>query len=378
MILLARRRRPSTGRRGTQGVALDRRPPDARVAAAAAAASPLGRGARRDVPAGLGRTCSRVRGGSRSARSTSSRAVILVRPRSSRAGEGAGQVEIVAVHDAARPFASPELFARVIQAVADGADGAVPVLAVTDTVLRVRGETVEGTEPRDELALGQTPQAFRTSVLREAHAKADVAGASFTDDASMLRWAGFDVRAIPGDPANVKITTIADLAHADRRMGGDDGLNLRSDWGSTCTPSPRVGSYGSGGSCSKARSASRDTRTVTSCATPSPTRCSGPSRWATSESISRRRLPRRRASPGKSSWAEPCASFRIGARAPVSMDVTVVCDRPQIAPRRGEMRDRLAAISGIPVDRVSVKATRPEGLGLVGDGIGCLALAVVR
>lgn len=64
-------------------------------------------------------------------------------------------------------------------------------------------------------------------------------------------------------------------------------------------------------------------------------------------------------------------------RAPVSMDITVVCDRPQIAPRRGEMRHRLAAISGVPVDRVSVKATRPEGLGLVGDGIGCLALAVV-
>ena len=64
-------------------------------------------------------------------------------------------------------------------------------------------------------------------------------------------------------------------------------------------------------------------------------------------------------------------------REPVSMDVTVVCDRPQIAPRRVEMRGRLAAISGLPVDRVSVKATRPEGLGLVGDGIGCLALAVV-
>jgi 2-C-methyl-D-erythritol 4-phosphate cytidylyltransferase/2-C-methyl-D-erythritol 2,4-cyclodiphosphate synthase len=131
-----------------------------------------------------------------------------------------GQVGIVAVHDAARPFASPELFARVVEAVADGADGAVPVLAVADTVLRVRGEIVEGTEPREELALGQTPQAFRTSVLREAHAKAEVAGASFTDDASMLRWAGFEVRAIPGDPANVKITTIADLAQADRRMGG--------------------------------------------------------------------------------------------------------------------------------------------------------------
>jgi 2-C-methyl-D-erythritol 4-phosphate cytidylyltransferase/2-C-methyl-D-erythritol 2,4-cyclodiphosphate synthase len=64
-------------------------------------------------------------------------------------------------------------------------------------------------------------------------------------------------------------------------------------------------------------------------------------------------------------------------RAPVSVDITVVCERPQIALRRSEMRDRLAAISGIPVDRVSVKATRPEGLGLVGDGVGCLALAVV-
>jgi 2-C-methyl-D-erythritol 4-phosphate cytidylyltransferase / 2-C-methyl-D-erythritol 2,4-cyclodiphosphate synthase len=193
------------------------------VAAAAAAASPLVGGLVVTFPPGwegraracvedLGVPAHLVEGGD--SRQASVGAALAKVP---------GQVEIVAVHDAARPFASPELFARVVQAVADGADGAVPVLAVTDTVLRVRGEIVEGTEPREELALGQTPQAFRTSVLREAHAKADVAGASFTDDASMLRWAGFEVRAIPGDPANVKITTIADLAHADRRMGGDDG-----------------------------------------------------------------------------------------------------------------------------------------------------------
>jgi 2-C-methyl-D-erythritol 2,4-cyclodiphosphate synthase len=65
-------------------------------------------------------------------------------------------------------------------------------------------------------------------------------------------------------------------------------------------------------------------------------------------------------------------------RAPVSLDVTVLCDRPAIAPRRLEMRDRLAGISGVPVERVSVKATRPEGLGLTGEGIGCLAIAMVR
>jgi 2-C-methyl-D-erythritol 2,4-cyclodiphosphate synthase len=63
--------------------------------------------------------------------------------------------------------------------------------------------------------------------------------------------------------------------------------------------------------------------------------------------------------------------------APSSCDVTVVCDRPAIAPRRTEIRASLAAVLSIAIDRVSVKATRPEGLGLAGDGIGCLAVAVV-
>ncbi|HEX6581669.1 MAG TPA: 2-C-methyl-D-erythritol 4-phosphate cytidylyltransferase [Actinomycetota bacterium] len=132
-------------------------------------------------------------------------------------------VAIVAVHDAARPFASPDLFRRVLRAVERGPDGAVPVLPVADTVLRVRREVVEGVESREELALGQTPQAFRTAALREAHSHAEAVGASFTDDASMLRWAGYEVLAVPGDPDNVKITTLADLAHADRRMGAAGG-----------------------------------------------------------------------------------------------------------------------------------------------------------
>jgi 2-C-methyl-D-erythritol 2,4-cyclodiphosphate synthase len=62
---------------------------------------------------------------------------------------------------------------------------------------------------------------------------------------------------------------------------------------------------------------------------------------------------------------------------PVGVDVTVICARPHIAPRRDEMRAALAAALGVPVERVSVKGTRPEGLGLVGEGIGCLALATV-
>ena len=60
-----------------------------------------------------------------------------------------------------------------------------------------------------------------------------------------------------------------------------------------------------------------------------------------------------------------------------SCDVTVVCDRPAISPRRDEMRARLADILSLGIDRISVKATRPEGLGLAGDGIGCLAIATI-
>jgi 2-C-methyl-D-erythritol 2,4-cyclodiphosphate synthase len=63
--------------------------------------------------------------------------------------------------------------------------------------------------------------------------------------------------------------------------------------------------------------------------------------------------------------------------APSSIDATVICDRPTIAPRREEMRHSLAGALGVSVDRVSVKATRPEGLGLAGDGVGCLAIAVI-
>jgi 2-C-methyl-D-erythritol 2,4-cyclodiphosphate synthase len=62
---------------------------------------------------------------------------------------------------------------------------------------------------------------------------------------------------------------------------------------------------------------------------------------------------------------------------PSSCDVTVICDRPSLAPRRDEMRARLAETLGLDVGRVSVKGTRPEGLGLVGDGVGCLAIATV-
>ena len=71
------------------------------------------------------------------------------------------------------------------------------------------------------------------------------------------------------------------------------------------------------------------------------------------------------------------AKVRGSGRAPLSTDVTVIASRPAIAPFRNEIRERLASAIGVATERVSVKATRPEGLGLSGDGVGCLAIAVV-
>jgi 2-C-methyl-D-erythritol 4-phosphate cytidylyltransferase len=132
------------------------------------------------------------------------------------------EVEIVAVHDAARPFAPPDLFTEVVKAVRLGALGAVPVMPVADTVKRVRDGMIVGTEDRQALAIAQTPQAFRANALLEAHAGAARSGVVVTDDATMLELDG-PVRTVPGDPGNFKITTLLDLARAEARMGGEDG-----------------------------------------------------------------------------------------------------------------------------------------------------------
>ena len=122
----------------------------------------------------------------------------------------------VVCHDAARPFASSWLFTTVISALDDeDVDGVVPVIAIADTVKRVRDHQIVATEPRDELMLAQTPQAFRTDVLRSAHQRAAAQDQHMTDDAALLEWAGYRVRTVPGEPDNMKITTPIDLARAE-------------------------------------------------------------------------------------------------------------------------------------------------------------------
>ena len=117
------------------------------------------------------------------------------------------EADIVIIHDAARPIAAPVLFQAVVEAVRTGADGAVPGVAVTDTIKRVVNGRVLATLDRAALVALQTPQAFTAEVLRRAHAS----GAEATDDAALVEAIGGRVVVVPGDPANTKITLPADL-----------------------------------------------------------------------------------------------------------------------------------------------------------------------
>ena len=124
--------------------------------------------------------------------------------------------EIICIHDAARPLASVELFDRVIQAVADGADGAIPGIAVADTIKVVADGEVVDTPDRSALVAVQTPQAFRAEILRRAHAH----GGSATDDSAMVEAEGGRVVVVEGEITNRKITTPDDLEWARRFVGG--------------------------------------------------------------------------------------------------------------------------------------------------------------
>jgi len=126
-------------------------------------------------------------------------------------GEVAADAAVIVVHDAARPLVSDELVERVVTPLSQGWDGAVPGLAVVDTVKRVGpdGAIVE-TVPRGDLVVVQTPQAFVADVLRRALVSESASAA--TDCASLVEAQGGRVQVVDGDPRLLKVTSPEDLA----------------------------------------------------------------------------------------------------------------------------------------------------------------------
>jgi 2-C-methyl-D-erythritol 4-phosphate cytidylyltransferase len=133
-------------------------------------------------------------------------------------GEVPDDAAVILVHDAARPLVSEAVLERLIEALNDGWDGAVPGLAVTDTVKRVRDDAVVETLPRGELRAVQTPQAFVASVLRDAVADGDEA----TDCSALVEAHGGRVTVVGGDPRLLKVTTADDLALVESWLGSPE------------------------------------------------------------------------------------------------------------------------------------------------------------
>jgi 2-C-methyl-D-erythritol 4-phosphate cytidylyltransferase len=124
------------------------------------------------------------------------------------------EVELVAIHDAARPLVRPCDVARVVAAAARSG-AALLAVPVRDTLKRVCDGQVVETPPREGLWAAQTPQVFRAALLREALARAEADGFRGTDDAQLVERLGCAVEIVEGDPSNLKITGPADLAWAE-------------------------------------------------------------------------------------------------------------------------------------------------------------------
>jgi 2-C-methyl-D-erythritol 4-phosphate cytidylyltransferase/2-C-methyl-D-erythritol 2,4-cyclodiphosphate synthase len=288
--------------------------------------------------------------------------------------------EIVLVHDAARPLASPELVGRALAAgAATGA--AVPALPLADTIKRVDAAG-RVTETLDRYALRaiQTPQAFRFAALLDAHRRARAAGREdFPDDAALAEWAGLEVTTFPGEASNMKLTTPDDFA----RAAALDALSLgdfRTGTGfdvHAFGPGDHVMLGGVKIPHTSGLLGHSDADVLLHALTDAVL-------GAIAEGDIGRHFP-----PSDERWRGASSDrFLAHAVALVSarggriahLDATVLCEAPKIGPHAARMCARIGEIAGLEISRVSVKATTTEKLGFLGrgEGIAAMALATVR
>ncbi len=282
---------------------------------------------------------------------------------------------IVLVHDAARPFASPALISRAIAAArAHGA--AVPVVAISDTVKTVDAAgTVTGTVDRAPLRLVQTPQAFAYAALFDAHKRAAAAGRDdFTDDAALAEWAGLTVATFAGEAGNVKLTTPEDFARAeaeklaalsDVRTGFGFDVHQFGEGDHVMLGGVRVAHP-------RGLSGHSDADVVLHALVDAilGALCDGDIGVHFPPSD-----PQWRGASSDRFLAFAVERLRVRGGRIAHLDVTVVCEAPRVGPHREAMRARIAAIAGIPLERVGVKATTSEKMGFTGRGEGMAAFA---
>ncbi|WP_432613458.1 bifunctional 2-C-methyl-D-erythritol 4-phosphate cytidylyltransferase/2-C-methyl-D-erythritol 2,4-cyclodiphosphate synthase [Azospirillum brasilense] len=288
--------------------------------------------------------------------------------------------DLVLIHDAARPLIDSDTIDAVI-AVLAAHPAALAAVPVADTLKRGNGGPdgglVAGTVDRSGLWRAQTPQGFRFPDILAAHR--DAAGLELTDDAAVAERAGLPVALVPAREENFKVTTPDDLTRATRAL--DSALSdIRT-----------------GSGFDVHRFAEGDHVTLCGVRVPHTHRLDGHSDadvglHALTDAILGALCAGDIGShfpPSDPQWrgadsalflqhAVEMVTARGGRIAHV--DVTIICERPKVGPHREAMTARVAEILGMPVDRVSVKATTTERLGFTGrgEGIAAQAVATVR
>jgi len=297
-------------------------------------------------------------------------------------------IEVVLVHDAARPLTPALVFDEVEAAVRTRGHGIVPALEVVDTIKRVAGGEVVETVDRSELRAVQTPQGFPRGALDHAYRTAD---AEYTDDAALAAAAGVVVDTVPGDVRAFKITVPADLHRAEQLLA--ERLDAESDTSPSRTPAaapdrPRVPRVGTGTDV-HAFAADDAPLWLAGLEWPGERGLSGHSDGdAAAHAICDALLAaaglgdvgaifgtadaRFAGAHGEVFLAETrrlveASGFVIG-----NVTVQIVGNRPKLAPRRAEAEALLSAVLGAPV---SVAATTSDALGFTGRGEGVAAIA---
>jgi len=282
----------------------------------------------------------------------------------------------VLIHDGARPQPSPALITRIVDALSAN-QGAIPALPVTDSLKQAGPDgLVQRAVPREGLWRVQTPQGFHFQAILQAHR--GVAAVELTDDAAVAEAAGLAVRLVEGEEANIKVTHEADMS----RLAGNGGAepDIRTGTGFD------VHRFGAG-----------DHVTLCGLRLPHNQGLEGHSDadvglhaltdallGAIADGDIGSHFP-----PADPRWRGADSAVFLGHAASLvrahggrilHLDLTLICERPKVGPHRQAMRERVAAIAGVDVSRVSVKATTTEGLGFTGrrEGIAAQASATVR
>jgi 2-C-methyl-D-erythritol 4-phosphate cytidylyltransferase/2-C-methyl-D-erythritol 2,4-cyclodiphosphate synthase len=281
----------------------------------------------------------------------------------------------VLIHDAARPFIDEATITRVVEAL-EATPGAIPAVAVADTLKRCADGRIAATVPRDGLWRAQTPQGFRYGEILAAHRA--FAGRELTDDAAVAEAAGLAVALVEGGEANFKLTTDDDFRRAEALLAAQSETRVATGFDvHAFGPGDHVWLCGVKIPHERGLVGHSDADVALHALTDALLGTIG------AGDIGQHFPPNDMRWKGAASdqFLRHAAGL-VAARGGrvLHVDVTIVCERPKVGPHRAAMVARLAEILALAPHRCSVKATTTEGLGFTGrrEGIAAQAACTVR